>query len=165
MSDSLQDDRIYDDSFKRRAEKLTEELAEVTEDKAVLTRTFAKLAVEAANVEEALAKSEESKTVMSSEIHELGTKIARLEQELKDSSDSLEEAEDDKAALSRNLGKLESNLARLHYHDQISSLSASIRQVNTDAVLQSFNADDETDTAASSTGILTPASSTPTTPR
>lgn len=167
--DNLQDDRIYDESFQSRAEKLTEELAEAEEDKATLTRDVARLTVEKASVEETLAEAEDSKTAMSNEIHELGTKNDRLEQELKDASDSLEVAEDDRATLSRNVEKLTSENAGLkNFLRQISSFSASIRPIDTgdtDSALQTANANDETDSASSSTGMLTPASSTSTTPR
>lgn len=162
IPDSLQDDRIYDDSFKSRVEKLTEELAEAAEDKATLTKDFARLAADKAIAEEVLATSEDS---MSSEIRELSTNIDRLEQKLKDSSDSLEEAEDDRATLSRNVEKLTSENTDLrNFLDRIGSFSASIQRVNTGAALQSVNVDDEEDTAASSMGMLTPTSSTQTMP-
>ncbi|KAF6219524.1 hypothetical protein HO133_003993 [Letharia lupina] len=170
------DDKIYDASFQGRAEKLTEELAEVEEDKAALARDNDRLAVEQARVMESLAELEDSKIAMSNEIHRLGTENDRLEQELKDASDSLEEAEDDRAMLSRNAEKLTSEQARLEKElsdaqdilHRISFFSSSIRPIanyttsqeaNTDA-----NANADTDTATSSTGVLTPPSSTPTTP-
>ena len=128
-----------------------------------------RLAIEKASVEETLADSEDSKTAMSNEIHELGTKNDHLEQALKDASDSLEAAEDDRATASRNVEKLTSENARLkNILDQISSFSASIRPTDagdTDSALQRANANNETDSSASSTGVLTPASSTSTTPR
>lgn len=146
------------------------------EDKAALARDNDRLAVEQARVMESLAELEDSKTAMSNEIHRLGTENDRLEQELKDASDSLEEAEDDRAMLSRNAEKLTSEQARLKKElsdaqdilHRISFFSSSIRPIanytpsqeaNTDA-----NANADTDTTTSSTGVLTPPSSTPTTP-
>ena len=128
-----------------------------------------RLAIEKASVEETLAESEDSKSAMSNEIHELGTKNDHLEQALKNASDSLEAAEDDRATASSDVEKLTSENARLqNVLDQISSFSASIRPSDTDdtgSPLQTANANDEADSAASSTGVLTPASSTSTTPR
>lgn len=145
------------------------------EDKAALARDKDRLSVEKASAEESLAESEDSKRAMCNEIHELGTENDRLEQELKDASDSLEEAEDDRATLSRNVKKLTSEKARLEKELagaqdillQISSFSSSIRPVATDvaSLETNTNANVDTDSETPSTGVLTPSSSTPTTPR
>ena len=163
IPDKLQDDRI---SYQSRAEKLTEELAEAEEDKAALARDVARLADEKGKVENALAESEDSKVAMSNEIHELGTKNHRLKEELKDTSDSLEDAEDDRVILSRNLEKLTSEKGRLEdIIRQINSFSSSIWPMATAFASQDANSIDETDTATSSGGMLTPPSSVQTTPR
>ena len=164
-----QDDKVYDESFRSRVEKLTEELAEAEEDKAALAKNNDRLVVEKASAEESLAESEDSKSAMSNELLELLTKNDRLEQELKDASDSLEEAEDDRATLSRSVEKLTSEKFRLEKElaaaqdilRQISSFSCSIQPMATDSTLQETNANDDadTDTSTNSTGMLTPTSS------
>ncbi|CAD6583063.1 MAG: hypothetical protein ASARMPRED_001214 [Alectoria sarmentosa] len=177
------DDRIYDESFQSRAEKLTEELAEAIDDKAALARDYEQLAVETSSAEKSLAESEASKAAMVNEIHELVTKNDRLEQELKDASDKFEEAEDDRATLFRNVDKLTSERARLEgalidaqeILHRISSFSSSIRQTGTEPssggsnakanANANANADTETETETESVGVLTPTSSAHTTPR
>lgn len=155
---------------------LAEELAETEEDKAALARDNDRLAVEKASAEESLAESEDSKIAMSNEIHELSAKNYRLEQALKDANDSLKEAEDDRGVtLSRNVEKLESDKAGLEKElagaqgilHQISSFSSKQRPTATDFASQKTNANANvgTDTATHSTGVLTPPSSTQTTPR
>ena len=183
VADPLQDDRIYDESFQSRAEKLTEELAEAIDDKAALARDYEQLAVETSSAEKSLAESEASKAAMVNEIHELVTKNDRLEQELKDASDKFEEAEDDRATLFRNVDKLTSERARLEgalidaqeILHRISSFSSSIRQTGTEPssggsnakanANANANADTETETETESVGVLTPTSSAHTTPR
>lgn len=176
VANTPQDDRIYDESWSR-AEKLTEELAEAIEDKVALAKGYEQLAVEKASAEESLAESEDSKAAMSNEIDQLGTKNDRLEQELKDASDSLEEAEDDRATLLRNVDKLTSERARLEgaltdaqeILRRISSFSSSIRPTAIVPSSQGSNANvnvnADTETETWSVGVLTPASSTQTTPR
>lgn len=171
VADPLQDDRIYDESFQSRAEKLTEELAEAIDDKAALARDYEQLAVETSSAEESLAESEDSKAAMLNEIHELVTKNDRLEQELKDASDKF--AEDDRATLFRNFDKLTSERARLEgalidaqeILHRISSFSSSIRQTAAEPssgdsnAKANANANADTETETWSVGVLTPTSS------
>ncbi|CAF9923286.1 MAG: hypothetical protein ALECFALPRED_002349 [Alectoria fallacina] len=173
------DDRIYDESFQSRAEKLTEELAEAIDDEAALARDYEQLAVEKLRAEESLVELEDSKAAMLDEIHELVTKNDRLEQELKDASDSLEEAEDDRATLVRNVDKLNSERARLEgaltdaqeILHRISSFSYSIRPTATEPssgdcdANAKANAYADTETETWSVGVLTLASSVQVTPR
>ena len=179
VADPLQDDRIYDESFQSRAEKLTEELAEAIDDEAALARDYEQLAVEKLRAEESLVELEDSKAAMLDEIHELVTKNDRLEQELKDASDSLEEAEDDRATLVRNVDKLNSERARLEgaltdaqeILHRISSFSYSIRPTATEPssgdcdANAKANAYADTETETWSVGVLTLASSVQVTPR
>ncbi|KAL9070741.1 MAG: hypothetical protein Q9161_004675 [Pseudevernia consocians] len=158
------DEKVYDENFRSRAEKLMEELAEAEEDRAAPARDNDRLVK--ASAEESLADSNDGKIAMSNEIYELGTKNDRFGQELNDTSDCLEEAEDNRVMLSRNVEKLVSEKASLEKElaaaedilRQIGSFSSSIRPMATESTSQEAkaNADADTDTASCSTGILTP---------
>lgn len=175
VTEPSQDDRIYDESFQGRAEKLAEELAEAEEDKVALARDTVKISAEKARADEALAKSQEDKLAMANEVRELCMETNRLDQELRHATNSLEEVEDKRAALSREVEDLTTEQARLKNEltdaqdilRQIGSLSSSTQSMASNPLWRgaNANADSDTDSTTCSQGILTPPSSTRTTPR
>ena len=164
ISNEIHELGTTNDRLEQELKDANDSLEEAEDDRAALSRSVEKLTSKNDRLEQELKDALEK----AEKVANLSSKNDRLEQELKD---AFEEAENDRATLGRNVEKLTSEKAGLRKElagaqdilRQISTFSASIRPIATDDISQMSNADADTDTA-SSTGVLTPPSSTQTTP-